>query len=513
LGTLRCPLFLQNPCNLTRCKLTSCSFNALRAGDSMEPIQYPSPFASSPDCHPVSASPPLAVSWAEGVTALSLEAQGLGPAALAAAGSPLISPSTPSAAAAAYLSGLARGGQRADARRSSAASRQEFVVVSEFSAWLRQLPPSWGRCSATVVPGDLVAYFESHWVGLHGRTLVGPSTDPVASASGVKGALLCLEHYFNAIGRSGDWFPPYGGNPCRSPQVRDWLAGYRREHWVDGVRPTAATPMTHAMVELMVTIPVGTVIGGADTAPPPGRAQRPRKLPSPEVREAHHRRDCAMVHYLFESGQRAGEGSRLRWCDIEPSPLTWGRDGVPESVVLRPNGIKTCQQRNAGQATLWSVARPAEQTRASEFLWMLPALMAASAAAGVPPQADGPVFLQLSGAGYKLSPKPATYAVAKRIVAQRAAHCGLAQQVLTGHSSRRGRIQEDDDFDLADGVTQSRLLGICSQTLKLYRSRTRPTRCLEATVVPDLVPLAPAPSPPAGVAGLVRRTFAWFARA
>ena len=151
----------------------------------MEPNHSMSPAASSPGSGPVSVSLPPVVSWAEGVTALSLEAQGMGPAALEAAGSTLIPSSTPSSAAAAYMDGLARGGQRTDARRSVAAARHEFIVTAEFCAWLKQLPHSWGRSAATAVPQDVVAYFESHWAARHGRTLVGASVDAVASFPGV----------------------------------------------------------------------------------------------------------------------------------------------------------------------------------------------------------------------------------------------------------------------------------------------------------------------------------------
>ena len=262
----------------------------------------------------------------------------------------------------------------------------------------------------------------------------------------------------------------------------------------------------------MFLTPAAAAVAGADTAAPLGSSKRPRKLPSMEIREAHHLRDTGMVYYLFDTGQRVGEGPRIRLCDIEPHPLTWARGVVPESVLIKPNGHKTCQQRNAGQATLWSVDRPAAQTRASEFLWLLPRLMAASAAAGVPLQADSPIFLQLTGGGYRLSPKAATYEVAKRIVVRRSAQCGLARQVLTGHSSRRGRIQEDQAYDIADDVTRSRLLGICAHTLKLYRSLTRPTRCLEAPVELDAVPLTPPSAASVPAAGLMHRALAWFNR-
>jgi hypothetical protein len=144
---------------------------------------------------------------------------------------------TASEAAQAYYAGLDQGGARVDFRRDDGASRQELVVVAEFGAWLQHLPIWWDRNLYTAVPEDIVSYVESHWVHHHGRTYVGDASEPVASASGAKHVLLDLEHYFAALGRSGDWnVSLLSGNPCRSFVVKQWLRGYKRFQRVAGVR-------------------------------------------------------------------------------------------------------------------------------------------------------------------------------------------------------------------------------------------------------------------------------------
>ena len=138
--------------------------------------------------------------------------------------------------------------------------------------------------------------------------------------------------------------------------------------------------------------------------------------------------------------------------------------------------------------------------------------MQANAAAGFPPQPESHVFLQLTGGGYKLTDKAATYAVVARVVKLRAATCGLAHMVLTGHRSRRGHIQQDKDEGLAADVTCARLLGISAQTYSLYADKTRPTRRLAAPVGAAAGPSVVIPSHPGGVTGLVHRTLTWFTR-
>ena len=205
---------------------------------------------------------------------------------------------TPHAAAQAYFAGLAQGGARIDGRRDNNASRQELVGIAEFGAWLQHLPPEWGRNLHTAVPEDIVAYMESHWVRNHGRTVVGNDTSPVASASGAKGHLLGLEHYFAALGRAGDWNPAtLSGNPCRSHQVITWRRGYKRGQWMAGVRPVAATPATAVHI-LQLTAPAtaAKVAATRKAAPATGSVQNAMRV-----------RDDGLVFYLHEAGQRAGE--------------------------------------------------------------------------------------------------------------------------------------------------------------------------------------------------------------
>ena len=247
-----------------------------------------------------------AAEWASGVHAQGLAALGLSPGAVQAAWPQAsFQYATPHAAATAYLQGLTRGGARAEARRTAGAGRSELVAVAEFSAWLAALPPWWGRSAATAVPEDVVAYFECHWVTRHGRTYVGDSTDPVASASGVKGALLHLEHYFSALGRVGDWNPAtLTGKPCRSHYVVNWRHGYKQEQLRAGVRPVAATPASDAQIGRMTQAP---------PSPPPHAptARARRRPPASCVTDALRCRDDCLLYYLNEGGQRGGEVRRL----------------------------------------------------------------------------------------------------------------------------------------------------------------------------------------------------------
>ena len=232
--------------------------------------------------------------WAAAVHAQGLMAQGLGHSAIHGALPQTFINISPSDAARAYHTGLAQGGVRIDGRRDSSASRQELAGIAELTAWLAHLPREWGRDVYTVVPEDLVAYMESHWVVRHGRTYVGDNPDPVASASGAKGHLLNVEHYFNALGRVGKWDPTtLRGNPCRSHLVVSWRRGYKRNQWLAGVRPVAATPVTRAHVPLL------TQTGDAPA----------NQRPTGSVQHATRIRDDALIYYLHEAGQRAGEVS------------------------------------------------------------------------------------------------------------------------------------------------------------------------------------------------------------
>ena len=212
----------------------------------MVPANTPFLMASNPAGGAPWSEPRMSsAAWASEVRSRGLVAQGLGYNNVCNVMPKTFNHITPAAAAQAYYAGLDQGGARVDSRRDDGASRQELVAVAEFGAWLQHLPAWWGRNLCTVVPEDMVAFMESHWVHHHGRTFVGDDPAPVASASGAKGVLLDLEHYFAALGRSGEWnVALLGGNPCRSFVVKQWCRGYKRNQRVAGVCPVAATPRT-----------------------------------------------------------------------------------------------------------------------------------------------------------------------------------------------------------------------------------------------------------------------------
>lgn len=436
-----------------------------------------------------------AAAWAAGVHAQGLAALGLGPRSVAGAGAQTPFPAlTPQAAAATYTRGLALGGARAEARRTTSAGRAELACVGEFCAWLSALPLAWGRNAATAVPEDVVVFFETHWVAAHGRTYVGDATRPVASASGVKGALLHLEHYFTAIGRVGNWDPAsLTGNPCRSAYVTNWRLGYRTEQWQAGVRPVAATPASDHQIGLMTRRLPSSPTTPADSAP----RSRTRRPPDPRIVRAVRCRDDCLLYYVNEGGPRGGEvrlsfnscfnfvthlvwsplgaqGARLRWCDLDPSPLEWAGQ-VPSAVLVMPNGHKTQRERHCGEFTITCDPTP-DQPYASRFLRALPDLVESYSAAGLVLEPAGPVFAKTAGAGYRLTTQPATYGVLRGVLSRRAAEAGLSHENFTGHSGRRGRMQGDRAAGIPAAATRKRALGICTATYELYTDLNRPIR-------------------------------------
>ena len=149
---------------------------------------------------------------------------------------------------------------------------------------------------------------------------------------------------------------------------------------------------------------------------------------------------------------------------------------VPASCVVRPNGHKTCQRRNAGRFTVFRDEDATSQVRASRFLPGLPALLAAYVDAGYAPTPADPVFPQCAPGGAKLLPVPSTCGSLRQAVARATKSTPLAAQRFTSHSFRRGRMLQDK----ADGVSRSRtcahLLGIAPSTYAHYTDPRRPTR-------------------------------------
>lgn len=182
----------------------------------------------------------------------------------------------------------------------------------------------------------------------------------------------------------------------------------------------------------------------------------------------------------------------MRWCDITPCPLDWVNHGerIPPEVLVAPNGHKTCQQRHCGTFTIWREAQVGQQLEASRFLPALPGLLEAYRLAGREVTPTSPVFLVTQGAGTRLTDRPASCAVVRGVLKKRAIAAALEDENFTGHSFRRGRMQDDEDGGIPAAVTQARCLGIGKATYALYTDRGRPTRRVGPT--PPLAPPAPA---------------------
>ena len=162
---------------------------------------------------------------------------------------------------------------------------------------------------------------------------------------------------------------------------------------------------------------------------------------------------------------------------------------------MAPNGHKTCQDRHCGTFTLWAQPNGGEQLEPSRFIPLLPELMRSYRMAGRDLHPTSPVFLKTTGAGHRLTDEPATNGVVAGVLKKRSAAAALGEENFTGHSFRRGRMQDDQDAGVDPAITQARALGIGMDTYRLYTDRDRPTR---RTAMPDSSP--PPPSAPLALA-------------
>lgn len=145
-------------------------------------------------------------------------------------------------------------------------------------------------------------------------------------------------------------------------------------------------------------------------------------------------------------------------------------------LEVAPNGHKTCPERHCGKFTIFAQANGLEQLEPSRFLPVLPLLLQAYRAAGRHVTTDSPVFVKTKGGGHRFTDTPCTNGVVITILKKRSAAVALGHEHFTGHSFRRGRMQDDQDAGVPPRVTQARALGIGDATYNLYTDRTRPTR-------------------------------------
>jgi integrase len=195
----------------------------------------------------------------------------------------------------------------------------------ELIDYLSFLPIEWERTVLTVVPLDLVVYMNVHFMRKHGRTHL-PNGVVVPSFSYIKNCLSYLRRLFIDVSREGDWNASNStGNPCDSDMMGNWRRGYERMLWQAGIVAVAAADLTAEQFEQLAEYLIAEIekaIQGSASA----------------LTVALLYRDFMLIVYLWQIGQRGGEGARLRFCDVDH---TEGASGV------NPHGSKTMQCRVA----------------------------------------------------------------------------------------------------------------------------------------------------------------------
>ena len=201
------------------------------------------------------------------------------------------------------------------------------------------------------------------------------------------------------------------------------------------------------------------------------------------MQEAVNARDVALLSYLHLSGQRGGEGARLRWRDLDPSPLdvfaqSVGTDGdcyfdalsedidaPSEMCTVYPNGTKTHQRRAAGSFRL-----DAEESGLSG---QLITLLKAYQRVGYDPTPDEPVFARCNRKRSGFDSVPCTSSLVTNITRRCLPIAGIVgKATVSSHSYRRGRMLQNQ----ADGISVAETcsLTLCSE--QNYNSYVNVTR-------------------------------------
>ncbi len=137
----------------------------------------------------------------------------------------------------------------------SATTARRDKVMKELNVWLGTLPADWSKTLLNCSPTDLLAFLETHWLPLHGGTVL-PDGTTVASPSGVNLCLSSLTTGFSLLGRTGAWSPltPHG-NPVHSADLQHYRKGYRMQAWRHGYQEASAVPMsidkTHQLIDYL----------------------------------------------------------------------------------------------------------------------------------------------------------------------------------------------------------------------------------------------------------------------
>ena len=367
------------------------------------------------------------------------------------------------------------------ARSDSTHSRRQRVATT-FAQFLGRLPSHLGKDFATATAHDVLVFLGAEWRPHHGRTrLLDGSL--VASASGLGNAISALNTVFSVMGRRGEWDPfTNQGNPCESPEVRDFRSGYSHELWDDKIEPTAATPLPETKVLALVEH-LDLQRSQLTAALVPGDSRFWR------IRVLLLERDALLFTYLSASIQRGGEGARLRVCDVRSTQVD-GVTGVtlplgdalssadPTSVVIHPNGVKTRRRRHCGSFSLL----PHSDPRLC-FIRRLAAFSHSCSALGMPLQSPAGFIFRIMDPHNRSRLAESPLTVSAALSRLRAGLKSLGEyQGETMHSFRRAGMQADQDAGVSPPVTMKRALITSTSSYNLYTNKQRPTKALKLSL-------------------------------
>eukprot|EP00798_Chlamydomonas_sp_ICE-L_P026376 gene26376-biopygen11331 len=123
----------------------------------------------------------------------------------------------------------------------------------ELQAFLATNPPPLPNLLATARPQEVLVFMQSQFILGHAGSLLPGMTDPVASPSGVSGALSHFATLFEELGRRGPYDETTGsGNPCDSHEVKRYKQGYTRVLQEAGYQESSAVPLTKPKADLLL---------------------------------------------------------------------------------------------------------------------------------------------------------------------------------------------------------------------------------------------------------------------
>ena len=121
-------------------------------------------------------------------------------------------------------------------------------ILAEFTAFLQQLPSSYGKSLLTCAPRDLQCYITQTYIKQNRRLLLD-SGMTVAAPSSVTNAISAISMAMKGLGRTGEWDSMTNtGNPCSSHPMRQWKLGYLKELTSPGYSATGAKELTCSKV-------------------------------------------------------------------------------------------------------------------------------------------------------------------------------------------------------------------------------------------------------------------------